>query len=175
MMDNIAANAIPPSIISGCYTLSSNQMTAITQLDNIDKIMNGGSEPGQVTSAPVQIFEAKLHIVGSKASTSNGCCMTLTFMFACLIFPLFCMCCGWWKKIVYPQYEMNIEFYKSIGRFLRFCTTCTALTVTVVDNAFDKKRARALFESIQGTQLTSFTFENKAVAINYNDNEASDF
>jgi len=47
--------------------------------------------------------------------------------------------------------------------------------VTVVDNAFDKKRATALFESIQGTQLTSFIFENKAVAINYNDSEASDF
>jgi len=49
------------------------------------------------------------------------------------------------------------------------------MTLTVIDNAFDKKRATALFESIQGTQLSSFTFENKSYAINYNDSEASDF
>ena len=107
--------------------------------------MNGGGQPGTAPPTQIQIMEAKLHIIGSKTSTTNQCCMTLTLMFACLIFPLFCMCCGWWKKIVHPKYEMNIEFYKSIGRFLRMCTTCTALTVTVVDNAFDKKRAAALY------------------------------
>lgn len=89
-------------------------------------------------------------------------------MFGCLIFPIFFMFCAWWKKLVHPHYEMNIEFYRSIGRFLRTCTTCIALTVTVVDNAFDKQRADILYESIQGTQLRSFTFENKAIAIDYN-------
>lgn len=77
------------------------------------------------------------------------------------------MYCGWWRKIVHPHYEVNIEFYKSLGRFLRTCTTCTALSVIVVDNAFDKKRAEALYESIQGTQLASFAFENKSIVIDY--------
>lgn len=109
-----------------------------------------------------------MYVVGNKTKPSNQCCMWFTIMFGCLIFPILFMYCVWWKRLVHPHYEMNIKFYRSISPFLRTCTTCTALTVTVVGNAFDKQRADILYESIQGTQLRSFTFENKAIAIDYN-------
>ena len=167
-------NSIPPTLISGAFTFSGNQMTAINHLDHINQIVQPTS--GIPSSPATPIIEAKLNVTGSKMSTTNVCCMFLTIMLgAWLIIPFFFMCCSWWKKIVYPKYEINIEFYRAIGRFLRTCTTCVSLSLTVYDNSFDQSKARVLYQSLEGTQLTSFTFVNNAIACDYNNDEVSNF
>lgn len=52
---------------------------------------------------------------------------------------------------------------------------CRVLKLTVVDNAFNAEKVRALYESLQGTQLTGLTFVNCALACNYLGTEADDF
>lgn len=159
MTDFVAENKIPPSLVSGAYTFSGNQMAAITHLDNINLIIYPAPIPGLPQPPPNFIQEAKLNVAGTKASTTSFCCMMMTFMLGSFfIFPLFFMCCSWWKSIVFPKYEVSLEFYKAVGRFLRTCTTCVSLSVVVVDSAFDQAKARALYQSLEGTQLKNFTF-----------------
>lgn len=66
------------------------------------------------------IAEANITVVGNKTENGNQCCLISTiFLGGCLIFPLFFMCCSWWKKIVSCKYDLNIEFYRLLGDFLR--------------------------------------------------------
>lgn len=130
----------------------------------------GGSVGGQNYFPKVDIT-----VVGNKTSSYNSVCYFLTICLASIIIiPLCFMCCMWYKKIIYPKYEVNIEFYRAIGRFLRN-NTVTSLTLNVCDNAFNANKARALYESLEGTPLQQFTFSNMALACNYEDSEADDF
>jgi len=66
-----------------------------------------------------RMIQANISIVGSKVKTSNGCCYTVTICFgSLLIFPLCFMCCGWWKKIAYPLYEISLDTYKMLGNVI---------------------------------------------------------
>lgn len=118
--------------------------------------------------APVQ--QANITLVGNKTKSSNICCFMMTFMFFCLIFPLFFMCCEWWKKIVSPIYELTAQAYQSIGDFLRVNPTVTNLNLTVVDNAFSPEKARILAAALGGSRVTGITFVNAAIALNGSQN-----
>lgn len=99
----------------------------------------------QPMSSTSILSQLNITAVGAKTRAGNTCCLVLTMIFGCLIFPLCFMCCAWWKKIVYPIYEINIEFYRSIGRFLRQNPQCNNITLTVADSGFDRNKARALY------------------------------
>lgn len=64
-----------------------------------------------VTAVTMQNYFPKVDItaVGNKTSDYNFLCHCITIGIASiLIFPMCFMCCMWWKKIVYPKYEINI-------------------------------------------------------------------
>jgi hypothetical protein len=66
------------------------------------------------------VTQANITVVGTKTSTGSDMCFCVTILLASfIIFPLFFMCCMWWKKIVFPKYEMNGDFYRALGNFLR--------------------------------------------------------
>ena len=65
------------------------------------------------------------------------------------------------------MYDLSVNFYRLVGTFIRKETQCRVLKLTVVDNAFNTEKARALYEGLQGTQLTGLTFVNFALACNY--------
>ena len=73
----------------------------------------------------------------------------------------------WFKKMIYPKYDLSRDFYRSLGAFLRKEGQCKVLRLTVVDNCFNTEKSRALYECLEGTQLTTFTFVNRALECNY--------
>ena len=94
---------------------------------------------------------------------------------AFLIFPMFFLCCMCFKKMTYPKYDLSVNFYRLIGGFIRKEVHCRVLRLNVVDNAFNSEKARALYDSLSGTQLTGLTFLNRALPCNYMGTEADDF
>ena len=46
--------------------------------------------------------------VGPKTQQSSfGVLFATLLLGTCLIFPLFFMCCMWWRKLITPLYEVN--------------------------------------------------------------------
>lgn len=129
-----------------------------------------------VSTGPQSMQQANITVIGNKTKTGNTCCIVSTMMagFFC-IFPLFFMCCMWWKKIASALYELTPEAYHDIGVFLERNPTVTNLTLTVADNNFNAEKARILYESLSKSRLTGFTFVNMALACNNEGNEADDF
>jgi hypothetical protein len=139
-------------------------MSATAQLDNFGGFMQNQMMSGMPV---VPIYQGNLTIVGNKTGMTNSCCYCLTMIFAAfLIFPFCFMCCMWWKKLVYPKYEMNVETYRAIARFVA-ASGITNLTLTIVDNCFNAEKARILYEALASSRITGFTFLNKALACNY--------
>lgn len=91
------------------------------------------------------ILQANLTLVGTKVKTTNNCCFCLTILLGSfLILPLMVMCCGWWKKIVYPAYELAVDTYKSMATFIASCPNITSIMLVVADNNFNAEKARIL-------------------------------
>lgn len=126
------------------------------------------------TGKPLQ--QANISIAGIKTKGTNQCCIVSTIAIGgwCIV-PLFFMCCDWWKKIVHPTYEISVETYNDIGRFISKNSTMNNLTLRVADNAFNAEKANILAEVIKRSNLTGFTFVNIAVPFNHLQNEAADF
>lgn len=73
---------------------------------------------GQMMAPPVMMVpvvdqtnvvnEVYITAVGNKTVASDSCCFLLTIIFGMfLIFPIFFMCCGWWKKMIFPKYDLD--------------------------------------------------------------------
>ena len=83
--------------------------------------------------------------VGQKTEQRNDCIRIVTMLLGmCLIFPLCFTCCMWWKKLVYPKYEVTEEVYRAIWRFCSRSPQCTVINLSVADNAFNGEKARML-------------------------------
>ena len=79
------------------------------------------------------------------------------------------MCCMWWKKIVSPRYEVNIQTYQAISRFLS-SSGISNLSLIVADNNFNAEKARVLFEGVSASKLKGFSFNNVGLDCNYLEN-----
>ena len=122
------------------------------------------------------VTHLNLTTVGQKTQQRNACVQFLTCFFGIFfIFPLFFTCCMWWKKIVYPKYEVNEEFYRAFVRFCRRSNFCTTINLTVADNAFNAEKANILYEGLSSSTATTFNFINMALACNHRQNEADNF
>jgi hypothetical protein len=81
----------------------------------------------------------------------------------------------WWKRIVYPTYELTAEAYHSVARFIAKTPTLVTLDLTVIDNAFNAQKAAILHEALSRSQIQSFLFTNRVLNCDGKDNEASNF
>lgn len=109
-------------------------MSVIAHLENFELLV----QQNMSTNVPPP-NQATLIIVGNKTSSTNYCCYGATILSgAFCILPLLFTCCMWWKKIVLPKYEVNLEVYRNVGRLISSAgSTITNLTLQVVDNAFN--------------------------------------
>ena len=85
------------------------------------------------------------------------------------------MCCDWWKKRVYQQYEVNVETYKTIVNFLFNTPMINKMTIEVVDNAFNAERVEILHQCLVNRPLAEFTFINSATPLDYSEDEYDSF
>jgi hypothetical protein len=139
-----------------------------------------GGIPMQSMMAPQgnehAIQQANITLVGTKSKPGNVWCYMFTILCASLvIFPLCFMCCMWWKKIVFPAYELSNEAYQALANFIARAQNITNLNLTIVDNAFGGQKARVLHDMLTRSRITGFTFNNRALNCNGQYNEADDF
>lgn len=88
------------------------------------------------------VNKGSITLVGNKTKPSNICCFSVTMIFAdFFIFPLFFTCCMWWKKIVYPTYEVSIDAYEALANLIQRLPNLKDLSLTVVDNVFNAEKA----------------------------------
>jgi hypothetical protein len=125
LMDNTALNLMKqPSIMQPNFVLQDMPQ------QNMMPSYQGGIE--------TSVLQLNLNIVGNKLKATNNCCYNITFMLGiCLIFPLFFMCCMWWKRIVNPLYELSVSAYQNMANLIGKAPNLNNLTLTIVDNAFN--------------------------------------
>ena len=103
---HIMATSTPnATIANGTYTHIADQARIVSQLDEMV------AQAATMNQNGIPIHTVDITVVGNTAETGNSACYCLTCLFVCLIFPIFFMCCDWWKRIVYPKYEVNPETY----------------------------------------------------------------
>ena len=71
------------------------------------------------------------------------------------------MCCDWWKRMVYPTYNVPYSSYGAIENLLRL-PNLQNLTLSVNDNGLDQQKINLLYDLVSRSQLRSFTFINNA-------------
>jgi hypothetical protein len=173
-MDTLHNMAVPPTLINGMYTFIGNEMSFVVQAESITTPYQNTMMGQEGQSGSIQ--QANLTIVGNKTKTPNNCCYILTILLgSLLIFPLCFICCMWWKKIVYPTYELSLQAYQSIAYLIQSSPNMNNVALSVVDNAFNAEKARILYEALSRSRVTGFSFLNRALACNDQFNEADDF
>jgi hypothetical protein len=71
------------------------------------------------------------------------------------------MCCKWWRKIVYPAYEIPEGTYKKMNAVFN-ASTIRSIRLKVSDNGFNEKKTEILYNSLVKSPTKSFTFINEA-------------
>lgn len=88
-----------------------NQMN--TPMPNTNPLGQMMSQPQimmvpQVVPQSNNVTEVHITVVGNKTVASDLCCFVLTIVLGSFcLFPLLFMCCAWWKKIIYPKYDLD--------------------------------------------------------------------
>ena len=171
-MDMLHRQQVPPTLLNGMYSFTGNQMSFSAQVESMAAVQEQSMAQDQ--NAPVQ--QLSITLIGNKIQASNECCYTATLLSGSFcILPLLLMCCMWWKKIVYPLYELTPAAYQSVIDLIRLFPSATNLTLSVTDNAFGAEKARMLCEALRSSRLTTFSFTNRALACNGAHGEADDF
>lgn len=154
---------VAPTLVNGMYSFTGNQMSFSAQVESMALIQEQSMGQGQNT--PVQ--QISITLIGNKVQASNNCCYMITLLCGSFILlPLLFMCCMWWKKIVYPLYELTPAAYQSVIDLIRIFPSATNLTLSVTDNAFGAEKTRMLCDALRNSRITTFSFTNRALACN---------
>lgn len=84
------------------------------------------------------------------------------------------MCCGWWKRIAYAAFNIPEATYQSLQRLIMLPNIQT-LSLTVIDNRFNKEKCQILYNILSQSQLKGFTFINNASCHDLESDEYSNF
>ena len=82
------------------------------------------------------IKQYNITLIGEKTKSYDKCCLTATIILGIIfLVPLLFLCCQWFKRKVYPMYELELETYRNIGAMLQKMKGIM-LNLRVVDNTF---------------------------------------
>ncbi len=84
------------------------------------------------------------------------------------------MCCDWWKKCVYPAFDIDFSVYASLAKLFR-SRNLRNVSLTVIDNTFDNNKSSILYQMISESRVNGFTFINQAGNWDFLKSEHSDF
>jgi hypothetical protein len=119
--------------------------------------------------------DANINVTGVEVQAMNMCSFLCTLIWgSIIILPLFFICMDWWKRCTFPAFTISANVYMSMGRLIR-SPNLKNITITVVDNNFDKAKAQMLYNHIAESRLRGFTFINNAGAYDFLGDEYSDF
>ena len=87
-----------------------------------------------------------------------------------LIFPMCFMCCDWWKKMVYPAYEVPESTYYSLQNLFSL-PAIQSVTLRVVDNRLDANKCQILYNALsRAPSLKGFSFSNQTGMYDFQNN-----
>ena len=117
-----------------------------------------------------QLVDVNITVTGLQIKQMNCMCYFCTIFWGSIfLLPLFCICCDWWRRCVFPAFDIPIETYHSLGRLFR-SPNLRNITLRVVDNTFDLQKADLLCKLVSESRLKGFTFVNSAGGYDYHDN-----
>ena len=73
------------------------------------------------------------------------------------------MCCDWWKRYCYANYDIPESVYISLVRLMQG-RNMQNITIKVTDNYFGAQKAKILCEGVSKSCLKGFSFTNVAQA-----------
>ena len=91
-----------------------------------------------------------------------------------VIFPLFFVCCDWWKNCVYPAHDIDFSVYSALARLFK-SPSLRNVSLTVIDSTFENTKSSILYQMVSESRISGFTFINQAGDWNFLKNEYSDF
>lgn len=117
----------------------------------------------------------RINITGTMIKTNNICCFWNTVIWGSIfLFPLFFICCDWWKKIVNKLYSVEMQGYEAVAQIIVNSRAEDAYLM-VQDNLFNESKARVLIKALERSGVRNFVFNNVAVGFNAEANNFSDF
>lgn len=110
------------------------------------------------------IKQANIVCNGLEIKSYDICCMITTIVLgSILIFPLFFMCCEWWKKKVHPAYEIPIQTYKTLAKLISLPALKT-MNLNLRDNKLNAAKSQILYDALSRAEsLKGFTLFNTAM------------
>ena len=122
-----------------------------------------------------QINDASIRVTGieikPRSELSQGCTIIWGSV---LLFPIFFVCCNWWKKCTHACYDIPQCVYQGLARLIK-SGSLRNVTINIEDNHFGAAKANILCEAVSQSELKGFTLINNARGYDLNDNEYSDF
>lgn len=90
----------------------------------------------------------RINITGTMIKTNNMCCFWQTIIWGSIfLFPLFFICCDWWKKIVNKIYLVENSGYEGIAQLI-INSRAEDVYLMVQDNLFSSSKAEILIKAL---------------------------
>ena len=140
----MANNNNPVSMMNGpgmgMFGIPLPMLNAPSQNTNFTYVGAGLNFSTRVQDQTTQeIIVGNITLIGNQTQRADGLIFCLIVLFGmCLIFPCFFLCCDWFKRCIWPLYELNAKIYRDLQNFVRTCPKMTNLSITVVDNYFTR-------------------------------------
>ena len=126
-----------PTFINKSFTYTGQQHTFNKEINNFHNY----NQEFTVEHQGQSLRQYNITLIGDKVKPYNQCCRIATIITGIFfIFPFCFMCCDFWKKIVYPMYELQIKTYETIGEMIKQMNGIL-LNLRVIDNNFNKEKA----------------------------------
>jgi hypothetical protein len=90
------------------------------------------------------------------------------------LFPLFFICCDWWKKIINKLYSVEMSGYEGAAQLI-LNSRADDVYLMVQDNLFNESKAQVLIKALERSAVRNFVFNNVAVGFNSDGSNFSDF
>lgn len=117
----------------------------------------------------------RINITGNVIKNANVCCFWNTVIWGSIfLFPLFFICCDWWKKAVNRLFSVDVAGYDGVADILRM-SGAHELYLMVQDNMLDANKANIIYKALERSNVRNFVFNNIAVGFNTENNNYSNF
>jgi hypothetical protein len=68
-----------------------------------------------------QVKSLRVNINGSVIQSFNMCCWITTIIFGSIfVFPLFFICCDWWKRRTFQTFSIDPSGYEGIAQMIQY-------------------------------------------------------
>ena len=117
----------------------------------------------------------RINMSGSMIQTFNICCWIWTIVMGSLfIFPLFFVCCNWWKKRALQTVVIDPYGYEGLAALIQY-SGASEIYLTIQDNYFDINKAHTLINAISRSRIQNFSMVNIATGFDVTGSNYTDF